>query len=224
MDIETTARQIYDTLTTDGLAVVPTAAGYGILAMGRSGVERIYALKGRPTSKPCVTVTTWPIFDQVTCEVDPDTRGFIRQTLSYAPLAVIARVRPDAPLLTRLDPIVLSQCTQAGTIATFHGAGTLVTRVAELAFADGRLVVGSSGNRSGAGNAYALDEVPARLEAELVVDVGTIPMPGGVRLATTILDLATGRFLREGVQFPRIAREWAAHPASRNGQHDQLGQ
>ena len=182
MDIETTAQQIYDTLTTDGLAVVPTAAGYGILAMGRSGVERIYALKGRPTSKPCVTVTTWPIFDQVTCEVDPDTRGFIRQTLSYAPLAVIAQVRPDAPLLTRLDPFVRSQCTQAGTIATFHGAGALVTRVAEL-----------------------------------VVDVGTIPMPGGVRLATTILDLASGRFLREGVQFPRIAREWAEHPASRRG-------
>ena len=182
MDIETTAQQIYDTLTTDGLAVVPTAAGYGILAMGRSGVERIYALKGRPTSKPCVTVTTWPIFDQVSCEVDPDTRAFIRQTLTFAPLAVIARVRPNAPLLARLDPFVLSQCTQAGTIASFHGASALVTRVAEF-----------------------------------VVDVGTIPMPGGVRLATTILDLASGRFLREGVQFPRIAREWAEHPASRRG-------
>lgn len=213
-DIETHARLVYETLSADGLAVVPTAAGYGMLAMGRSGVARIYALKGRPGRKPCVTVTTWPIFDDLTRGVDAPTRQFIRQTLRYAPLAVIARVDPGSPLVARLDPFVLGQCTQEGTIATFHGAGALVTRVAELAFADGRLVVGSSGNRSGAGNAYTLDEVPAQREAELVVDVGPIPMPGGERLATTILDLQSGRFLREGVQFARIARAWWAHPAS----------
>ena len=60
MDIEQQTTRVYDTLRAGGLAVVPTNAGYGLLAMGARAVERIYALKGRPASKPCITVTTWP--------------------------------------------------------------------------------------------------------------------------------------------------------------------
>ncbi len=113
-------------------------------------------------------------------------------------------------MLDCLHPFVRAQCTQDGTIATFHEAGRLVTRVAEIAYEHGRIVVGSSGNRSGAGNAYVLEEVPARFEADLVVDCGPIEIPGGARLATTILDLPNGRFLREGLHFARIRESWEA--------------
>ena len=216
MNVERNALRVYQTLLDDGLAVVPTSAGYGLLAMGRRGVERIYALKGRPSSKPCITVTTWPIFDDVAQPIDAPTRRWIDQTIRWTPLAVVAPIRPQSRLLAEADPFVVAQCTQAGTVATFHRAGALVTRVAALALADGRLVVGSSGNRSGTGNAYTLDEVPARAQADLVVDVGPIPIPGGARLATTILDLGTGLFLREGLHFDRIARSWERHQRQRD--------
>ena len=81
-------------------------------------------------------------------------------------------------------------------------------RVADIAHQHGRIVLGSSGNRSGAGNAYVLEEVPARDHADVVVDWGPIEMPGGSRLAGTILDLVTGRFLRQGIHFERIRTSW----------------
>lgn len=208
MNVERQAFRVYGILRAGGVAVVPTAAGYGLLAMEAGAVEKIYALKGRPSTKPCVTVTTWPVFDDVALPVDRDVRAWIDETIGWTPLAVIASLNPRSRLVRALHPFVREQCTQSGTIATFHRAGALVTRVAELAAADGRLVVGSSGNRSGHGNAYTLEEVPARFHADVVVDCGTLPIPGGERLATTILDLQTGRFLRQGLHFARIAASW----------------
>lgn len=210
MDNDRVAARVYESLVADGVAVVPTNAGYGLLAMGPRGVGRIYAMKGRPASKPCITVTTWPIFDDVAQPIDPRLRAWIVETITWTPLAVVARIRPASRLLASLDPFVHAQCTQAGTVATFHAAGDLVVRVAERAYADGRLVVGSSGNRSGRGNAYTLEEVPMRAEADLVVDCGPLPLPGGERRATTILDLDTGSFLREGLHFARVERSWRA--------------
>lgn len=211
MSLEQEVTQVYAVLAAGGVAVVPTAAGYGLLAMEAAGVERIYALKGRPSTKPCVTVAPWPVFDDVAAPLAEADRRWIAATTRWTPLAVVARLRPASRLIRATDPAVLAQCTRDGTIATFFEAGELVTRVALHAYARGRLVVGSSGNRSGAGNAYTLDEVPARFEADHVVDCGRIPMPGGERLATTMLDLETGRFLREGLHFGRIAASWAAH-------------
>lgn len=209
MDLEHDARRVYRTLWEGGLVVVPTVAGYGLIAMRPGAVERIYALKGRPGSKPCVTVATWPVFDDVALPVSADVRGWIGEVTRAHPLAVVAPVNPRSRLLGALDPFVRAQCTRDGTVAAFHRAGPLVTRVAELAFADDHLVVGSSGNLSGNGNAYLLEEVAGLDEADLVIDVGPIPMLGGARLATTLLDLGTGRFLREGLGFAEIAASWA---------------
>lgn len=209
MHLESDALRVLATLLDGGLAVVPTSAGYGLLGMSAAAVARIYEGKGRPRTKPCVTVAPWPVFDDVALPVAPDVRARIADTTRWAPLAVVAAVNPASRLLGALDPFVLAQCTQAGTIATFHAAGALVMRVATLACALDRLVVGSSGNRSGHGNAYTLDEVPARFDADLVIDHGPIPAPGGERLATTIIDLQTRRFLREGLHFAAIRRAWA---------------
>lgn len=210
MAVHPQAFQVLVTLLDGGVAVVPTTAGYGLLAMGPEAVARIYAMKGRPRQKPCVTVTTWPVFDDVALPIDPAVRARIEDTITWAPLAVVAPTNPRSRLLASLHPFVLDHCTQDGTIATFHAAGALVMGVATLAYAMGRLVVGSSGNRSGCGNAYTLDEVPTRGDADLVIDHGPIQAPGGERLATTIVDLQTGRFLREGLQFAAIRRAWAA--------------
>ena len=210
MDIEREAWQVYVTLVAGGVAVVPTNAGYGLLAMGPQGVRRIYEMKGRPKTKPCVLVTTWRIFDEVAAPIDPDVREWIVDTLRWTPLAVVTRLNPGSRMLSCLDPFVRVQGTRDETLATFHEAGPLVTRVAEIACEEGRLVFGSSGNRSGAGNAYTLEEVPSRFEADAIIDRGPIAIPGGARLATTILDLPNGRFLREGLHFERIRDSWAA--------------
>ncbi len=216
MNLEHEAARVYTTLRAGGLAVVPTVAGYGMVALDAGAVERIYALKGRPATKPCVTVTTWPIFDAIAAPIDPSVRRWIAEVTRWSPLAVVAPIDPGSRLLAGLHPFVLAQCTRDATVATFHQAGPLVNRVAELAFADGRLLVGSSGNRSGSGNAYRLEEVAAGDSADVVVDVGPIPMIDGTRNATTILDLSAGRFLREGLHFAALSASWARRGARRS--------
>lgn len=204
--------RVYEVLKDGGVALVPTCAGYGLLALRTQAVERIYALKGRPANKPCITVATWPIFDEVVAAVDAPIRAWLAETVRWTPLAVVGWIRPHARLLAPMEPFVRAQCTSAGTIATFHAAGELVTGVAEHAFADGTLIVGSSANRSGTGNCYTVAEVPDEMRrgVDLVIDVGPVARLGAERLATTLLDLTQDRFLREGIRFAEIERSWRA--------------
>lgn len=211
--------RVYAVLVAGGLALVPTCAGYGLVGMGGDAVERVYALKGRPSTKPCITVATAAVLDGVTTGIDPDVRDWILATTRSAPLAVVAPLRSDAPAIERLEPAVRRQCTSDGTIAVFLNAGVLVTALAERAWAEGRLVVGSSANRSGAGNAYAPSEVTdaIRRGVDCVVDVGEVPRATPERLATTLLHLGSGRFLRRGIAADAIERSWAVRRSRDEG-------
>ncbi|MEQ1572573.1 MAG: Sua5/YciO/YrdC/YwlC family protein [Myxococcota bacterium] len=203
-------RSVYDTIRQGGLALVPTTAGYGLLAMRAAAVERLYQVKGRPPGRPCVTVATWPIFDAIAAGVDPAHRAWAEQIAREHPLALVTRFDAAAVPIARMEAGALERCTKDGTLASFHRAGALVCGVAELAFADGELVVGSSANASGAGNSHQLDEVPEQIRAaaDVTVDQGRTPLAHLGRAATTILDLTTGTFLRRGLQFEAIAQRW----------------
>ncbi len=213
--LDSDARLVYATLHAGGLALVPTDVGYGLLAMEEPAVRRIYALKGRPASKPCVTVANAAIVDSVAQPIDGATREWLAEVTRLAPLAIITQVAESA-LLDSMSPYVRGQGTTAGTIALFYSAGRLVERVAELALADGRLVLGSSANLSGTGNNYAFAEVPdvMRDGADLALDRGPAWYANEQRLATTILDLTSGRFLRKGIEYSRIAESWLGRAAT----------
>lgn len=96
-----------------------------------------------------------------------------------------------------------------GTIATFYGVGPLIQRVAALALAEGELVVGSSANVSGTGNNYRLEDVPPEIlgAVDLIVE-GNPRFQSRRRLASTILDLTTGQFQRQGVEFEAVEASW----------------
>ena len=206
------AQRIYDILRRGGLALVPTDVGYGLLAMESEAVERIYALKGRPVTKPCVTVANAAILADVALPVGAVVVDWLRHITRTLPLAVVAPLDPASRLVGSMAPFVRSQATHEGTIAAFFSAGRLVESVAELARADGRLVVGSSANASGTGNNATLAEVPEtmRLGADAVVDRGPVRLANPEKIPATILDLTTGRFLRRGVAFEQIERSWTA--------------
>jgi tRNA A37 threonylcarbamoyladenosine synthetase subunit TsaC/SUA5/YrdC len=208
-DLETDAPRAYDLLRHGGLALACTDTGYGFIAMRSPAVRRIYELKGRSSEKPCVTVGTLPILDDVALDVSPHTRHWLETATTRWPLAVIAHSNPRSRLLARMEPFVVEQSQKAGTIATFYGVGPLIQRVAALAYADGELVVGSSANLSGTGNNYRLDEVPPSIldAVDLVVE-GTPRFQSPERLASTILDLTTGRFHRRGVGFAEVEASW----------------
>ncbi len=207
--LETDASLVYATLQAGGLALVPTDVGYGLVAMEEPAVRRIYALKGRPASKPCVTVANAAIVAQVAQPIDGATLEWLAEVTRLSPLAIVARLARSA-LIDAMSPYVRGQATTEETIALFYSAGRLVERVAELALADGKLVLGSSANLSGTGNNYSFAEVPdvMRDGADLALDRGPVWYVNEQRLATTILDLTSGRFLRKGIQYARIAESW----------------
>lgn len=218
--IESDARRMYSLLLDGGVALAPTRTGYGLVAMRSSAVRRIYELKGRPSEKPCVTVGSMPILDDVAAGVDPSTRSWLSRAVQLWPIAVIARLDPGSRLLASFDPFTRGQCTKDGTIATFYGVGELIGRTAELAYDHGQLIVGSSANLAGSGNNYSLDEVPDSIRSgvDVVFAHGATPQRSAEKLASTILDLPSGRFQRRGVCFPEIERSWhsfnRAHAAS----------
>ncbi|MDQ3335176.1 MAG: Sua5/YciO/YrdC/YwlC family protein [Myxococcota bacterium] len=210
MQLEVDVQQIYATLRTGGLALVPTDVGYGLVALEESAVRRIYELKGRPAAKPCVTVGNAEILQRVS-HVPVDTREWIAETARLTPLAIVTRL-VENPLVAAMTPYVAGQATHAGTIALFFSAGRILERLAECALADGRVVLGSSANLSGTGNNYTLADVPASMRdgADLVIDRGPAWYRNERQLASTILDLTTGAFLRQGVNYDRIAASWAS--------------
>jgi tRNA A37 threonylcarbamoyladenosine synthetase subunit TsaC/SUA5/YrdC len=212
MLIERDAQRIYETISRGGLALVPTDVGYGLVAMEESGVQRLYELKGRPLTKPCVTVANAAIFDDLVLQstIRADVRTWIADAVTRTPLALIGSINPHSTLLASMSPYVKSQATHCGTIATFQSAGQLVQRIADLALADGRLIVGSSANHSGTGNNYRFEEVPEamRSDVNIALNYGPAWYASDEKMATTILDLRTGKFQREGVNFARIERSW----------------
>jgi tRNA A37 threonylcarbamoyladenosine synthetase subunit TsaC/SUA5/YrdC len=208
--LEDDAREVYARLLRGELVLAPTETGYGLVAMGPEAVERIYRLKGRPREKPCVTVATLPILDDVGADVSPSIRAWIASASRAWPLAVVARANADSRLLAATPSAVRAQCTKDDTVALFFGVGPLLSRVAELAFADGRLVVGSSANLAGTGNNAALADVPRSMRdgVDFEVDHGPARFGNERRLASSLLDLPSARFLREGVCFGEIEASW----------------
>lgn len=207
--MENDAHRVYATLRAGGLALIPTDVGYGLVAMEADAVQRIYELKGRPATKPCVTVASFDILTRVARPLTDAGREWLADITRLTPLAIVTRLAPS-PLVDELPAYVRGQATHDGTIALFFRAGRLLERLAELALADGRLVLGSSANLSGTGNNYTFDSVPEtmRASADLALDRGASWYRNDQQLASTILDLTNGTFIRKGVNYVRIAEAW----------------
>lgn len=202
---------MYEVLKAGGLVMACTDTGFGLVAMKPAAIRRIYALKGRVETKPCVTVGTLPIVDEVARDLAPEHRTFLEEAEPRWPLAVIVHHRPEVPLLARVEPFVAQQTRRGDTMALFFGVGPVIRRCAELAYADGALVYGSSANVSGTGNHYHLEGMPSALRdgVDLVIP-GKPRFYSAERLASTIVDFTTGTLQRRGVEADAVERAWLA--------------
>lgn len=210
--LERSARLMYEVLRSGGLAMACTDTGYGLIAIRSEAVRRIYALTGRAANKPCVTVGLLPILDEVATGITADRRTWLASAAERWPLAVIVRYRADAALLANVEPFVAMQTRRDDTLALVFGVGRAIRRVAELALADGELVVGASANLAGTGNHYDLADLPATLASgvDLVVR-GTPRFRTPERLASTMVDFTTGAITRRGVEAAAVERAWRSH-------------
>lgn len=190
------AERLKQTLLQGGLAVIPTETFYGLaaLATSRPAVSRIYAVKGRDTSKPL------PV-------------------LAAGLDMVLALTRGHGPLFFRLaeafwpGPLTLVLAASQAAPEDVTGPGrTVAVRVPPLVWLCrvldelGQPVTATSANLSGEKEISDPGQA-ARMfsgRVEVIVDGG--PSPGG--RPSTILDLSRERpvLLREG-KIPRRALE-----------------
>jgi tRNA A37 threonylcarbamoyladenosine synthetase subunit TsaC/SUA5/YrdC len=212
MSLTNDADRAHRVLRDGGLVLLPTDIGYGLAGCSDAAVARIYELKGRPHTKPCVTVANAAVLADVATLRDERLRGWLAEISRRTPIAVVTGTRVGSALLESLTPLVRARATHAGTIATFHNAGELITQLAERARLDGRLLIGSSANVSFTGNNYQLADVPESIRAgvDLVIDRGTARYHNPERAATTILDLTSYEFRRKGIQHALIEASWQA--------------
>jgi L-threonylcarbamoyladenylate synthase len=168
------------TIKEGGVAVFPADTVYGLACTpdAPQAVERLYALKGRPATKPAAVMffALDRALDAIP-ELGSRTRTALEALLPGALTLLLPNPRHRYPLACGPDP------------------DTLGLRVPDLpALASVHLpVLQSSANRAGQPDARGLDEVPEpiRAGADLVLDGGELP-----GTPSTVIDLR--RYARNG--------------------------
>ena len=162
-------------LADGGVAVFPSDTVYGLAAdpLNRAAVERLYALKGRPLSKPAAVM--FLNLERALTELpDPDpgprTREAMTRLLPGGVTLLLPNPRGRFPLACGEDP---------GSL------GVRVPAVDALAPVS-RPLLQSSANLAGGADPRGLQEVPASIRgaADLVIDGGALP-----GTSSTVVDL-----------------------------------
>lgn len=219
VDVAADAARLVHTLEAGGIALFPVDVGYAIVGNREAAIERIFAAKARSFDKPCGMFSSWRMFLElgVVTQRERDMVDAIIHAHGL-PLSVVVPYRADHPFFSGLSARTRTLSSRAGTIDMLLNAGALHVAIADLSYARGTPVLGSSANQSLTGSKYLLADVeqPVRRAADLVIDYGATKYshPGG--MGSTIIELPSARPLRKGIKYDAIcdilAREFATDP------------
>ncbi len=195
-----------------GLILVKGDIGYGLFSTSEDGIRRMYELKGRPESNPCIFVADLAVMDEVADIPDPRVRRWIEDLASWTTCAVVLPAKAESRLLAGMDPWVRERSITNGTLALFLRTGPFLDVVIKRAFAEGWTFVGSSANLSSEGNRFSPEELPPHFfdGVDLFVDHGAAKLANPERKATTIVNLVNWTIKRRGVEWERITKEFEA--------------
>src|SRR5262245_60793182 len=191
-------RQAYAAIRSGGLILVPMDVGYGLLGHSVEAIETIYRIKGR--SRPCVIAGNADVLADVAL-LDAKLARWALEVSRWTPLAVVAGENPHSRLLRTMSESAKARITTNGTVATFLNLGPLVEQLLDRATADGYLLVGSSANKTLAGNNYRLEDVPTSIKevVDWSIDGGPAKYTNAQGFGATIVDLMTLQVLRHGI-------------------------
>ncbi len=205
-DHEADARRVYDTLVDGGIGIVPTDVGYVILGIAAAAIRKIFEAKRRKPEKLNAMCGCAEMHRDL--HLLGERRREIVSVVTEAgdlPMGTVAPARLSHSALARLDPDVLAQTTDEGTIAMLLNAGSLLDTLARIAFADDRLVIGSSANVSLKGVKFRVEDIEPeiRAAADIVVDYG-LSRWNVYGKSSTMIDVDRLRVIRYGSCFDLI--------------------
>ena len=196
----------YAAIRAGGLILAKLDIGYGFVGHSEESIRRMYELKGRPASNPCVVPGNLTILGELCPNVPDPVRDWLRQQMAWTTISVVADLDAQSALWQSLPPHVQKQSSKEGSVAVFLKPGAFLEALVERAYDNGHLLAGSSGNPSGRGNAFRPDELPDSLKTgvDLFIDHGVSRHENEKRIATTMIDLRTLEIIRVGVNHDRI--------------------
>lgn len=205
-DYETDARRVYEALAEGGIGIVPTDVGYVIVACAPDAIWRIFEAKRRKPEK-LNAVCGCREMHLALHDVPDDRREIVSAIteLHDLPMGTAAKARRDHPALAALRQDVYEQTTHRGTIAMLLNAGPVMDTLARLAFADDRLVIGSSANVSLRGVKFRAGDIEPEITdaADIVLDYGLMRWNRYGR-SSTMIDVGDMTVIRYGSCFDLI--------------------
>jgi hypothetical protein len=131
------------------------------------------------------------------------------------PVGVLVKPNWESAIARSIPEECVDFLVQGGKIAMFLNMGGMSEHVIKAADDRGLRIFGSSANISGTGNSFVLDEVPAAIldSTDLICDAGKCKYAGPERMATTIVELETGKLARAGIRYAEIEARLAGRAA-----------
>jgi tRNA A37 threonylcarbamoyladenosine synthetase subunit TsaC/SUA5/YrdC len=196
------ARYVVAVIRQGGLAVVPLDVSYAFLAGSRGSLHRIFELKLRPMSRPCPILASWGHFVDISAGNRRSDIGRIEPVVNEGlPVGVVTT--PDWH--SRVGRTIPADCVELlvreEKLALFMNMGGMGDELIKTADGEEILLFGSSANISGKGNSFSLSDVPPPMldAVDIVCEAGTCKYANPQRLASTIVDLASGQLTRRGI-------------------------
>ena len=205
-DYETDARRVYEALAEGGIGIVPTDVGYVIVACAPEAIWRIFEAKRRKPEK-LNAVCGCKEMHMALHDVPDERREIVSAIteLHDLPMGTAAKARRDHPALAALRQDVYEQTTHRDTIAMLLNAGPVMDTLARIAFADDRLVIGSSANVSLRGVKFRAEDIEPEIiqTADIVLDYGLMRWNRYGR-SSTMIDVGDMTVIRYGSCFDLI--------------------
>jgi tRNA A37 threonylcarbamoyladenosine synthetase subunit TsaC/SUA5/YrdC len=186
--------------------------GYGFFGIGEAAIRRMYELKGRPHSNPCIFIANADIMDDIAEIEHPEIRQWIVETMQWTTLAVVLPARSQSRLVETVPAWVRAQSITNGTLALFLRTGPYLDVILRRAHAEGRVFVGTSANLSFQGNVFDYGDLPIKFVRGVgySLDHGRSMHANDQRRATTIVNFTNWTIKRRGVNVERIEPSFLA--------------
>ncbi len=212
-DVVGDARRAFDTVLAGGIVIFPGEVGYALAASDADAIQLAFRTKQRGAHKRHAMLGNYEIHRELHA-LDPYAQEVL-DTLVLdhdLPLGVVARYRPQHPMLQRIDPDTLQASTVDGTLGILVNNGPFQEELARHCLREQTPLLGSSANLTGTGTKFRVEDIQPEIVgiADLVVDHGLRKFHAYQR-SSTMIDFTNMEVVRIGSCYDLICDALRLH-------------
>ncbi len=161
--IEEKIKLAYKAIKAGGLGIIPSRVGYTLLGNGEKAITKMYQLKGRPLSKPCIVITRYDILQQI-ADIPQKFTHLIDVIEHSKILCGFILKRKEHKVFTSLAKFTNQNAMKKdGTTCFVINSGEYTQFLVDKSWEDSTVIVGSSANKSGTGNEGIFTNIPEEI-------------------------------------------------------------